>query len=201
MASASTDDNLTHRLRSLAGRATRVVRRPAPPVVESDDEHPERLAVLPHVHGRCVEIGCGHRKSRADVVGVDLVPGGSPGRVGNVTGKPSQADVAADGGLMPFRDATVDVLVARHNLEHYVDTIATLIEWRRVLVPGGSLVLVMPDEERYDGRTVDLDPTHYHCFTEQSLTSLVELVGGLRVTETRPVIDEWSFLLVATKAG
>jgi SAM-dependent methyltransferase len=164
----------------------------------SDDEHPERLAMLPFVRGRCLEVGCGHRKIAPQVIGVDLNPAGSLGAVGNASGCVSQADVAADGGSLPFRSRTFDSLIARHNLEHYVDTVATLVEWRRVLVPGGMLAVVVPDEARYEGRTLDLDPTHFHAFTETSLRRLGELIGGFEVVSAGPVIPQWSFMLVAS---
>jgi SAM-dependent methyltransferase len=164
----------------------------------SDEQHPERLAVLEFLHGRCIEIGCGHRKTLPTAVGVDLVPKGELGRVGNVTGMASQADIAADGVALPVRDGSFDCLVAEHNLEHYMDTIAALSEWKRVLTQGGRLVVVVPDEARYPGRTVDLDPTHFHAFDEGSLRRMVELVG-LRVRSTTPVVPHWSFMLVAER--
>lgn len=169
--------------------------------LEPDDpgQHPERLAVLPYVQGRCLEVGCGHRKTAESVIGVDLTPGGTHGTIGNTTGHPSQADVAALGQQLPFADAVFDSLIARHNLEHYVDLVEVLAEWARVLRPGGTLAVVVPDEERFPGRTLDLDPTHYHAFTERSLSSLLELTGLFEVVETRPVVPDWSFLVAATR--
>lgn len=147
----------------------------------SDENHPERLAVLPFLRGQVLEVGCGHRKSAPLSIAVDLVPAGVLGRVGNPAGLASQADVAADGAHLPFRDSCFDVVVARHNLEHYVDTVGVLAEWKRVLKPEGCVVVVVPDEERFPGRTVTLDPTHYVSFTEGSLRRLFEGSSRLRV--------------------
>lgn len=163
---------------------------------EDDEVHPERLATLDHIQGSVIEIGCGYRKTIAESIGIDLVPAGELGVVGNVTGRVSQADIAADGGRLPVRTGSFDTLIARHNLEHYVDTLAVLHEWRRIVRPGGRLVIVVPDEEAYEGRTLDLDPTHFHAFSQESLRRLVE-VAGMEVLLTRPVVPEWSFLLVA----
>lgn len=173
----------------------RVLRRPT----VADSIHPERLIILPFVKGRCLEVGCGYRKTAAQAIGVDLVPKGSLGRHGNVFGRPSEADVAADGAHLPFPEATFDSLIARHNLEHYVDTAATLEEWRRVLVPGGTLAVILPDEEAYPGRTVALDPTHYHGYSPGALAHLVRLIGGFGDIETRPAVEAWSFLLTARR--
>jgi SAM-dependent methyltransferase len=159
------------------------------------------LLILPFVRGRCLEIGCGYRKTSQDAIAVDLVPKGERGRHGNVSGRLSQADVAADGGLLPFRDAAFDSLIARHNLEHYVDTAATLEEWGRVLVAGGTLAVILPDEEAYPGRTVELDPTHYHGYSPGSLARLVGLVGGFDTIETRRAVPAWSFLLTARRCA
>lgn len=166
---------------------------------DDDDGHPERLAVLPFVVGRCIEIGCGYRKTSPSVVGVDLVPRGAKGRIGNVAGRVSQADVVADGGALPFPTGSLDSLVARHNLEHYVDTAGTLIEWRRVLRHEGTLAVILPDEARYQGRTVLLDPTHYHGYSDAALARLVGLVGGFSDVRTTPVIEGWSFMLTARR--
>ncbi len=97
-----------------------------------------------------------------------------------------------------YRSRVFDSLIARHNLEHYVDTVAVLQEWMRVLRPGGTLAVIVPDEGRFAGRTIDLDPSHYHAFTESSLRRLVEVVGYIRVV-TRPAVPDWSFLLVAER--
>ena len=172
-----------------------------PPPPDDDTAHPERLAVLPYINGRTLEVGCGYRKSHPDVLGLDLVPGGKPGRVGNVAGRASQADVAADGSSLPFRDGSFDSLIARHNLEHYVDTAAVLDEWGRVLVEGGTLAVILPDEENYPGRTVELDPTHYHGYSRDALARLVRLVGGFEVVLTETVQADWSFLLVARRTA
>ena len=163
-----------------------------------DLRHEERRAVLPYVTGRCLEIGCGHRRTSRAVIAVDLTPGGATGTVGNVAGKRSRADVGADGAALPFRSAGFDSIVARHNLEHYRDTAATLTEWRRVLAAGGTVAVVVPDEERFDGSTLDLDPTHHQAFTERSLSDALTAAGFV-VRATRPVVVGWSFLAVAQR--
>lgn len=171
-------------------------------VDENPDAHPERLAVLPYVRGLTLEVGCGHRKTSPAVVGLDLTPGGALGAVGNVAGKVSQADVAGSGEYTPFRDESFDSLIARHNLEHYIDTAAVLTEWRRILRPGGTLAVILPDEENFPserGRTLDLDPTHYHGYSRSALARLVSLVGGFENISVATVVKEWSFMLVARR--
>ncbi len=166
----------------------------------SDLEHPERLAVLEHAVGdRVVEVGCGPRKTDDGFVGVDLTPGGVDGLVGNARGRPSEADLCADGRALPIRTNSVDCVVARHNLEHYVDTIAVLREWDRILVPGGRGIFVVPDEDAYEGRTVELDPTHFHSFNASYLSGLLDLLGW-SVIMCEPCVPNWSLIVVAETA-
>ena len=89
-------------------------------------------------------------------------------------------------------------MVARHNLEHYIDLVAVLREWHRVVRPGGTLVAVVPDEVGFPGRTVELDPTHYHAFSETSLRSLLPLTGW-EVLEVGVCIERWSLILLARR--
>ncbi len=50
-------------------------------------------------------------------------------------------------GLRPLADASLDVVVASHVIEHVANPIAALVEFQRVLRPGGRLVLIVPDRE------------------------------------------------------
>jgi ubiquinone/menaquinone biosynthesis C-methylase UbiE len=46
--------------------------------------------------------------------------------------------------LTPIGDSTYDVLLSSHNLEHFANPVKALKEWRRVLRPGGALILILP---------------------------------------------------------
>ena len=46
--------------------------------------------------------------------------------------------------LKPIGDSTYDVLLSSHNLEHFANPVKALKEWRRVLRPGGALILILP---------------------------------------------------------
>ena len=168
----------------------------APPVDENN--HPEALALARFCRGKGIDVGCGHRKVSPDCIGVDLMARGEIGKHGVVANKASVADIQASGDdLHMFGDGDLDYVVSRHNLEHYVDVVKTLREWRRVLRPGGIMAIIVPDERA--GDTVYLDPTHKHCFTPESLEHLIEAVGGLEVRRTETVVPDWSFLIVAAK--
>lgn len=50
--------------------------------------------------------------------------------------------------LTGLGDATYDFLLSSHCLEHVANPLAALAEWRRVVRPGGALVLLLPDPTR-----------------------------------------------------
>ncbi|MBW2121474.1 MAG: methyltransferase domain-containing protein [Deltaproteobacteria bacterium] len=162
------------------------------------DTHPEAVALQPFCVGKGVDVGCGFRKTHPDAIGIDLLGKGEIGQYGCMEGMPSVADIKASGDdLYMFKDGELDYVVNRHNLEHYVDVVKTLWEWKRVLKIGGVLGMVLPDETRLD--TIALDPTHKHVFTPESITNLLVLIGGFRVEKVEVVIPDWSFLVVARR--
>jgi SAM-dependent methyltransferase len=196
----------THRRSKQISRESQRLESPFPPIYPirpiaapqvDEERHPEALALAKYCVGRGVDIGCGHRKVTPECIGVDIIPAGERGQHGVVAGKVSVADIHASGDdLSAFKDGELDFVVSKHNLEHYVDLIKTLREWKRVLRMGGVLAAVVPDER--SGDTIFLDPTHKHCFTPESLTSLIELLG-LKVEKSEVVVPNWSFMIVARR--
>lgn len=191
---------LKEKLRAVAVKLGLAKKKKKPAESESERElnHPERLAVLEYCVGKGIDVGCGNRKTSENCIGVDVLEKGELGKYGCVTGKQSQADVRASGDdLHMFADGELDFVVARHNIEHYVDVVKTLLEWKRVLKSGGTLALVVPDDTNLD--TIKLDPTHKHAFTPESFKRYIKLIGGLEITRLEPVIENWSFICVCKK--
>lgn len=80
-----------------------------------------------------INMGCGHRRIQG-YVGVDIAPGQS-------------VDVVAPAHKVPLGDNCANELMAIHLWEHFYfwECEVVLKEWRRLLMPGGLLVLELPD--------------------------------------------------------
>ncbi len=55
-------------------------------------------------------------------------------------------DVVGDAGHLPFRDGSLDFVIASHVLEHMPFPLAALRHWYRSLASGGVLLLKVPDK-------------------------------------------------------
>jgi len=96
---------------------------------------------------RVLDVGCGTgylaagiRRARpdVDVVGSDL----SSGMLDRARAAGAWPLVQGDATGLPVRAGSVDLVVARGVLHHLPDVRAALAEWRRVLRPGGAVVLL-----------------------------------------------------------
>ncbi|VAX24832.1 hypothetical protein MNBD_NITROSPINAE04-2504 [hydrothermal vent metagenome] len=172
--------------------------------IMTENTHPalqmEAEPMMPLILGEGIDVGCGARKIHPDAIGVDLTAGGDAAGKGGEKGRVSVADVQASGDNLPmFTDGQLDYVIARHNLEHYIDPLKTLEEWTRVLKPGGVIGLVLPDDEAFD--TINADETHTHVFTQSSLKNLVSLLPRLCVVEEGICVPNWSFYAIIEKTG
>jgi SAM-dependent methyltransferase len=127
----------------------------------------------PRPSDRILEVGCGggallsHLAALGprDVVGVDWLRTS----VELVRQSGAQARVLqGDACALPFSDATFDKVVAQHLIEHFEDTNRVLSEWRRVLRPGGLLVIVTPNLG-FPHQEWFADPTHRRIFSKTEL--------------------------------
>jgi SAM-dependent methyltransferase len=133
---------------------------------------------------RVLEIGCGGggllrllREHGAAAVGVDTLDvalelakrwGGSSGGLMFIR-------IDSDGAL-PFRDDSFDVIMGQHVVEHLTDVGAVLCEWKRLLAPGGRLVLATPNA-RYPDPAHFADASHTRVFSPSELRAAAERAG------------------------
>lgn len=153
------------------------------------ETHPERLWVQKNLEaGITYDLGCGKHKTIITAIGVDIESG---------------TDIQASIDELPMvQDEVADMIISRHSLEHMKDTVKTLNEWRRILKPGGKIIIILPDHEVID----TLNPTlshgkHFHAFTRDSFRKVVETVPELYIEKLETVVPGWSFGGIIRKCG
>jgi ubiquinone/menaquinone biosynthesis C-methylase UbiE len=97
---------------------------------------------------RVLDVGCGdglglehlERKGFGALTGIDL----SEEKMARAATRALARVLKADAHALPFSDGEFDVVYASHSLEHCHTPERALSEFRRVLVPGGRLFIVVP---------------------------------------------------------
>ena len=146
--------------------------------------------------------------------GLDLGFGGDP-----VTDNAIRIDMPAQygdvGRLKPqltgdasnlcwFRDGTLDYIFSSHLLEDFEDTKSVLVEWLRVLKPGGKLIIYCPDEQVYRAycKKTGWHYNVHHKHADFSLKFVMDRLDSItRVSYlvANPSVDDYSWELVAVK--
>jgi SAM-dependent methyltransferase len=102
---------------------------------------------------------------------------------------PNLAFVRGDATRLPLADAAFDVVVSFETLEHLRDQSAFLTEIRRVLRPGGVLVVSTPDREVY---AAPGQPVNRFHVLELNRPELAALLNGFfahhRILRQRPLL-------------
>lgn len=124
---------------------------------------------------KIVELGCGFRKTVPQAIGVDhSAKGEHPTNLHD--GKECVADVQADvTKQLPRELYGADTAIARHVLEHSVNTVETLKHWNAILKMDGRLIIAVPNQDVIS--SIPLNPEHVHAFTPESLKAIAELCG------------------------
>lgn len=152
------------------------------------------------LEGVKVQLGCGHKPWDGWI---------------NVDGPraASHADLVADLREIPLESGIADVVAAIHVFEHFYqwETGAVLAEWKRLLKPGGKLILELPSFDKVvdyltvckakgkpawmqmawwalwgDPRYKDPAMTHKWGYTEPLMRQTVEAAGFERVMIMEP---------------
>lgn len=151
----------------------------------------ELRALLPRLDGDVLDVGCGRKPYReltpaTRYVGLDI---DTP-----ETRALAAADLFYDGGRFPVADASFDGVLCSQVLEHVFEPEPFLAEIRRVLRPGGRLVLAVPfvwDEHE--------QPRDFARYSSFGLRALLER-NGFVVLEQRKSVDD-ARVLVQLAAG
>jgi SAM-dependent methyltransferase len=140
------------------------------------------LAQVPEPVRDVLDIWCGSRPyddlmpDGAHVVGIDVL--GNPYGV---------ADVVSD-EFLPFDDASFDLVTCIEAFHYIEDPVHGLFEIRRVLRPGGTLVISVPFAFEYDRTILE------HRYTGPELIALLGGWEGVKVIESGGRVIAWAIL-------
>jgi SAM-dependent methyltransferase len=154
----------------------------------------EILKTLP-AGSRVLDLGCAEgsfpeEATLASIVRVDReAPGDRSG------GTPF---VQADAATLPFADRTFAAVISNHSLEHFDNLAGALQEIGRVISPGGSLFVAVPDASTLTDklyRWLAGGGGHVNAFTSPAETAAaIEQATGLPHVATRLLCSSLSFL-------
>jgi SAM-dependent methyltransferase len=159
---------------------------------------------------RVLDLGCGAgafltalREAGAEPVGVEIAEAAAAkARATGVEVRLVEGD-----GTLPFGHGEFDLVWCSEVLEHVPDALALLQETRRVLKPGGRLLLTVPYHGRLQAAAIALtrfdahfDPMgqHVRFFTARSLARTLEAAGYAPVAiHARGGLPAFRLMLVA----
>lgn len=144
--------------------------------------------------GRLLDIGCGTgaflhamKESGWSIQGLEPDPGARE-KAANLYG----LDVQPIEALESLSPGSFDVITLWHVLEHVYDPSAYVVEFKRLLKPGGLLVVAVPNYTSYDAESYGAFwaaydvPRHLSHFSPQSMQLLMKK-GGLEVKAMKPM--------------
>ncbi len=176
--------------------AKKIIRRPTTSYASETSKCRARL--LPFCTGYGVDLGFGGDPISPQAIRID-----SPRPYADTGEHPVQlgGDAAQ---LHWFRDGVLDYVYNSHLLEDFPDTEGVLREWLRVLKPGGNLVIFCPDEKIYRNHCRQTgqmyNENHKHAdFSLEKVKAILQKIGGVTFIHETPLIDIYSWELVAQK--
>jgi ubiquinone/menaquinone biosynthesis C-methylase UbiE len=159
-------------------------------IFESPSMYRDTLALAPDCSGRVLDIGCGNgsflalvreeRQAVASLAGCDISPRLCEMAAQRVPA--AEIEVANALRLEPYGDEAFDFAFMVGSLEHMQDHAAALQAARRVLRPGGALVVSVPNREwllyeRWRANHAQFQPVDDHWFRPSELRALGEANG------------------------
>jgi SAM-dependent methyltransferase len=161
---------------------------------------------------RALDLGCGDgtftaelARAGADAIGVDVAQAAvrrAAARYRSLAFRLIEIE-----GPLPFEDGSFDLVWCSEVIEHIADTARWLSEVRRVLAPGGRLLLTTPNHgrmrlalggiERFSEPLGD----HLHLYSRRSLESLLNEFGfaGVHVRSAGGLPLLWRMLLARAR--
>jgi SAM-dependent methyltransferase len=146
---------------------------------------------------RALDLGCGDGAFTGELMaaGAAAVTGADVAEAALVRARVRHPGIAFErvpfDGPLPFADGSFDVAWSSEVLEHVADTARFLSEIRRILVPGGRLLVTTPNHGRLRLLLHGIEPyseplgDHLHLYTPRSLGIVLDDLG-FGAVEVRP---------------
>lgn len=158
-----------------------------------------RQHTLPYLKGNGIDIGCGSDPVTDQCIGIDL-PRAAFTHYNGLSENNARLHAFADD--LPFKDHVLDFVYSSHLLEDFAaeEWPRLLREWVRVLKPGGTLVILIPEVNLWRAAVAAGQPpndAHRHEGTVGELSALAPLVGVEPIRDEQ--IGDYSILFVGKK--
>jgi 2-polyprenyl-3-methyl-5-hydroxy-6-metoxy-1,4-benzoquinol methylase len=193
--------------RRWSGTAIRYLARLLPGVRAQWDLSVFHLAARPG--GQVLDVGCGSGRMMRRLAELGW-------EVHGIDFDPKAVEVARNQGLdvrlgtldeQSYDDGSFDAIVMNHVIEHVPDPLRLLESCKRVLKPGGKLVLATPNawswgHQRYGRSWRGLEPPrHLHIFTPQAIKRLAVDAGFTQLEVSTTVANAHSILWSSRELG
>jgi len=146
-------------------------------------EHWHRYSVvLPAARGRRVlDAACGEgygswllAGSAADVIGVDVDRAAIDHAAGRYQARPNLRYVQASCTALPLVAASIDLIISFETIEHLEAQKDMLAEFRRVLAPGGVLIISSPNKAIYSDEAGSSNEFHVRELMRDELAAMLD---------------------------
>ena len=92
-----------------------------------------------------LNVGCGGRRISPHLLPIDIARAAKAPEEGGHHAEALPDAFLADPMALPFKEGSVDYIVALHMVEHMPDPAATILYWLSLVKSGGGIGLVLPD--------------------------------------------------------
>ncbi len=149
---------------------------------ETTAEHLHRYAIsLDLVTNRSVlDLACGEgygshllSKRAGSVTGIDI----DSSTIDNAAKKyiaPNLRFLTGSATVIPLQENSMDIIVSFETIEHLSDHETMMKECKRILKPGGLLIISTPNKNKYSGNTAQQNPFHLKELSGDEFTVLLQ---------------------------
>lgn len=163
-----------------------------------------RDLTVQYCQGNGVDIGCGGDPVVPNSIAFDLPPAEFLHYHSNI---PPSFPIhwGGDAASLPFKDNVCDYVYSSHVIEDFLDWEPYLLEWARVIKPGGYLVILLPDKARWAAALANGQPpncAHKHESYAGELSLYTNVLPNFEVIcdkLTNKTPEDYNILFVARK--